>query len=617
MSTALNQVDIRLEDGNGVWRATLRIFSTKEGSICKVPLDEVERFSEAEVQLMEGAGYEYELSGAPHGAILESRGESVVVERSSNPALPLCGTIQTGGYVGRLPLFLWCPGMAEPIRCAVEVRSKKLGYRDDLRQMLAEVTNCIVALALDHRSPTEIRLRPDPSKTASSLYQQYAFLAGLLESSQFQDALNQIILRPHSLLRSDPHRHYVGQIRRLDPHTLRQIGGGATRVKVPSSHPLSAGLPSLAEHVRGTRRESSRDTQENQFVRFVLEQFSFFLAETRRILQEGVREESRRLLLEVEQLLKKLGGYLGHPVLSGASRLARVPRESTVLQRQAGYREILEAWLRFDACATLTWEGAEDVFGAGQQNTAVLYEYWAFFKLLELVRSFCDLPPVETAKLFTRTGAGFSVALRRGKNLALVGSAVVDGVGVNVRFDYNRSFRWTADVRVPSSWTRTLRPDYTVSVWRAGLTEAAAEASGTIAHLHFDAKYRLDFFDSVFKAEDPEQSSSQSEAEPLSASSAKAADLMKMHAYRDAIRRSVGAFVLYPGTTSMHWTGYHELLPGLGAFVLRPSGGDLALREFLNEFVRHYVAGSTRDQLAAYTAVAYGASSGSAKRWSS
>lgn len=44
--------------------------------------------------------------------------------------------------------------------------------------------------------------------------------------------------------------------------------------------------------------------------------------------------------------------------------------------------------------------------------------------------------------------------------------------------------------------------------------------------------------------------------------------------YRDAIRRSEGAYVLYPGLQDeaerKPWRGFHELLPGLGAFAVRP-----------------------------------------------
>lgn len=44
-----------------------------------------------------------------------------------------------------------------------------------------------------------------------------------------------------------------------------------------------------------------------------------------------------------------------------------------------------------------------------------------------------------------------------------------------------------------------------------------------------------------------------------------------MHAYKDAIRRSGGAYVLYPGTENKEIRGFHEIIPGLGAFSINPT----------------------------------------------
>ena len=40
---------------------------------------------------------------------------------------------------------------------------------------------------------------------------------------------------------------------------------------------------------------------------------------------------------------------------------------------------------------------------------------------------------------------------------------------------------------------------------------------------------------------------------------------------KDAIRRTAGAYVLYPGAQNQNWQGFHEIIPGLGAFAIRPS----------------------------------------------
>ena len=72
----------------------------------------------------------------------------------------------------------------------------------------------------------------------------------------------------------------------------------------------------------------------------------------------------------------------------------------------------------------------------------------------------------------------------------------------------------------------------------------------------------------------------------------KNADLLKMHAYKDAIRRSGGAYVLYPGDKSFNQKGFHEIIPGLGAFPVRPSktnDGVHELKEFILSVVDHFM----------------------------
>ena len=41
----------------------------------------------------------------------------------------------------------------------------------------------------------------------------------------------------------------------------------------------------------------------------------------------------------------------------------------------------------------------------------------------------------------------------------------------------------------------------------------------------------------------------------------KEVDLYKMHTYKDAIRRTGGAYILYPGDTNKQMKGFHEIIP--------------------------------------------------------
>ncbi|MBQ2551958.1 MAG: hypothetical protein II563_03790, partial [Treponema sp.] len=73
----------------------------------------------------------------------------------------------------------------------------------------------------------------------------------------------------------------------------------------------------------------------------------------------------------------------------------------------------------------------------------------------------------------------------------------------------------------------------------------------------------------------------------------KRGDLLKMHTYNDAIRRTVGSYVLYPGNENNSKRNeqasvYDEILPGVGAFAIRP-GNEKAGHEEIKKFVRQII----------------------------
>ena len=83
----------------------------------------------------------------------------------------------------------------------------------------------------------------------------------------------------------------------------------------------------------------------------------------------------------------------------------------------------------------------------------------------------------------------------------------------------------------------------------------------------------------------------------------KNADLLKMHAYKDAIRRTGGAYILYPGTeTQKPLKGFHEIIPGLGAFAIKPSSqnnGVAELGNFIDSVINHLLDRASQREYAA------------------
>jgi predicted component of viral defense system (DUF524 family) len=112
-----------------------------------------------------------------------------------------------------------------------------------------------------------------------------------------------------------------------------------------------------------------------------------------------------------------------------------------------------------------------------------------------------------------------------------------------------------------------MRPDYTLSFWPYEIKYSEAEAQDSMVHIHFDAKYRVNSLEEIIGKPDEELLN---ENETKRDGTYKRSDLLKMHAYKDAIKRTEGAYILYPGNQDKKWSEYNGVLPGVGAFAITP-----------------------------------------------
>lgn len=553
---------------------------------------------EAEMQLLEGVRYEYELSNAELRLALDRDYVAAqgIVLQSGIAGRDHCGVLNPGLATGLLPLVALNTAGKVVARGGVEVRSRKLTYKADYQQMLADITERCVGLLQELRSPSSFKAMPDVGDDVTTLGQRFAFVRALLQRPSFENALHRIATHPHEMWRREAEHQPIARGSKLSGKVQRQLARGGRRVAVPATHPVHARLATLPAHVSVTRSTRTDDTPENRFVKFALRSFHRFLDEMRSKVNEV---KDQRLHKEIEGLCARLDVALTADVLRRAGELTFLPLGSPVLQRREGYREVLQAWVHFQMAAKLVWAGGEKVYGAGQRDVATLYEYWVFFALLKVVAQVFSLNEPEANTLIEPTDDGFGLKLKAGRYLALTGQSTQPGRNLEVRFSYNRSFKATNTPRASGSWTHTLRPDYTLSLWPAGFTEDEAEQQELMVHVHFDAKYRLDQVTDLLgetqrvdidpyvaaKTSDKLDATKSEEAR----GTYKRADLLKMHAYRDAIRRTQGAYVIYPGYSgdATRLTGFHEVLPGLGAFALRPDSGTDALTRFLNDVVNH------------------------------
>ena len=585
----LSEIEISLDsvqEGLKLW-----ISSKREGTLFDGIGTAVEN-NEARFQLVEGCYYDYEISDDKYK--LEDIGENIIQQHKRHSNI---GTISPNIFVGTLEIsILKTENLEKCISIDLEVQSVKSGYREDYRDMLELITEKCTDLLLQSNSPVSHHFDVDHSDYNQTLYQKFAFIKSIINSTEFKDAIHRIVSAPATKWTDTYEEKDVRSVRRFTNTNVKELVKGGKRTTLPGAHYLRGyGLKTLPERITSVRKTDSVDTPENRFIKHALETFLKFCSD----INEAAPKNSK-LDSESKTLISELESQLHHSFFKHISRPTTLKLNSPILQRKEGYREVLRTWLMFELAAKLIWQGGEDVYGAGKKDIATLYEYWLFFKLLDLFQEIFEIDPKDISELITPTKDGLNLQIKQGTFTALKGIYETETRKLYIQFNYNRSFTGKKNYPDSGSWTTTLRPDYTLSFWPFGISEKEAERQELIVHVHFDAKYKIanltDFIEQN-TAKDLDEEKIENKKGIY-----KNADLLKMHAYKDAIRRSGGAYVLYPGHQTINQKGYHEIIPGLGAFPVKPSKTDSGIGElkaFILEVIDHFVnRASQREKIA-------------------
>ena len=593
-------------------KLSLTIYEEYDNSLFLISEDEAITNGEAIVQLLEGRSYEYKLSNDSYRLNTSIKGIVSTSNRDNSS-----GRITPNNYVGTLNLLVQhSEKQFEETKISVEVLPTKINsqldksYRENYRFMLDSITEKCTELLMQINAPISQHYAIDFDKDSKTIYQRFAFVKSLISSNEFTEAIQKIITSPNTMWRQDEELRDIRNLRKFTRSNVRQLVSTNNRFELPTEHFLTRNykVKCIPSKIISTCKVETIDTPENRFIKHSVEVFLNFLTDC---LNHFAYNKYDRALKEAEVLISNLENHLNHHFFKEISRPMTLKLNSPVLQRKNGYREILSTWLKFDLAAKLIWQGGEDVYNAGKRDIAVLYEYWLFFTLYDLInekfkinKHQYDEKPYE--HLIVPTNDGLNVMVKSGKHTALEGVYDYGNRKLQIKFSYNRTFSGGTeyinkyDKKAAGSWTKTLRPDYTLSIWPADLKEISAEEKELIVHIHFDSKYKVDHY--VIKPDiDPNLSEEEirkkteeelnEEKEEERKGKYKNADLLKMHAYKDAIRRTGGAYILYPGTDNQKpLKGFHEIIPGLGAFAIRPSSentGVTELSKFFDSVINH------------------------------
>lgn len=557
-------VDLRTR--RGLTGATLEIWSLRKAAAPESAT------TGSEVQ--EGSEYRFVLR-TPAGGVVAAIGPEELFSVDPEPVRdgPLRGRLRTGNSVGAVEVVVDTED-GKALTGWLDIRSTKLDFDAQYRWMLSGVAEDGVELLLRSFAPSQLVLQPDYGANPQALYQQVAFLGAVLQRPHTVEAVERVLRNPYVT--------YVDTAVELPVGRGVPGSSGAVRALVRPGRrvPARAGLvvDIVPERLRSGRPEATIDNLPNRYVRFVLDHWATVLDGVLGVLGTETPAD-RRGRRQITQLLDLVDGWRYDPRFADVGRLQAAPLGNQVIHRRPGYREIRQAFMESQAAAMLTWDGGDEVHRAGQQDVAQLYEYWCYLELRRLVEACCD--HFDSTSLVELADGGMHLRLRRGRHRVVHGFLQRDGRQVDVELWFNRSFSKNGE-----SWTMQMRPDCSIRL-------DAQTTDGTFTTwVHFDAKYRVDSPSELFVDDDAPYP-------------AKRADLLKMHAYRDAIRSSAGSYVLYPGDQTKSMRQHREILPGLGAFSFVPGSNGHATHEsaepvlqFLDEVMDHVAEQATNRERA-------------------
>ncbi len=492
-----------------------------------------------------------------------------------------------------------------------EVVPNKMNYEDDYIELTESLAERCSELLLEYSGSTSnmFSISDEDSRT---LLEQFIFLRRF--------CFGENLLGLFEAIKRNPDRVLTENIE------FKPLGCGMPSRKV-FTHPFSYTqkwkkyeaedgrnhyLPSM---IATTEKRDSVDTVANRFLKFALEKFLYICEELIKSLESAGAEKQTECLREASHIQQMLNDILHDRFFDEIGRLEIMPQNNQVLQKRTGYSEIFSAYSMVDLALQLDWEGEESVYEGESKNVALLYEYWLFFELANVIKSMdgCHLLQIEKTPFISTDQDRLTVSLKEGKQSCQ--AFEINGLGTRINLYYNRTFAPTdfRTTKYEGSYSRPFRPDYTLAIfpskYQGGVDggESKAVKDGAVSYIHFDAKYRItDLTSFVGKGNDAAEFDESEFIDEKSAevtNTYKRGDLLKMHTYNDAIRRTIGSYVLYPGDVVTSETGgkvfslYDEILPGVGAFAIKPSisaQGENELRSFITSLIAEKSKGNSR-----------------------
>lgn len=409
-------------------------------------------------------------------------------------------------------------------RLELEVFPRKIDYRADYGEMLAEISAVAPALVFDAAGSAAVPAALTTTNRQTSA-EWYEILRAI--SSEFVKLIDLIARDPQRRLDLATTRVPIERARRI---TKKDFEAELKRPGALMNAPSHLAIPFVPRRVAERSVVPDFDAEGNRFLRWLLRQVLSRLGRLELELRAPARGPwntlSRislrdRWLGEIHWLRPQIQSRLSYDWLACCAE-PRNLTPSASLQAHPLYGRAFE----LGRCLLRGLRADETNFTEiGSRSISQLYEYWCFFAIINLLRRDAQLVQCNAILLDFQ---GSRLSLRRGRETAVTFRH--RKTGRQFQIYYNRQYETP---------TVSQRPDATLHI----------ESSKGI-HV-FDAKYRLQFDEEYIRT--------------YGAIGPKVEDISTMHRYRDAIvvgnsgaylRMVTSACVLFPWNDASSFRGH-------------------------------------------------------------
>ena len=393
----------------------------------------------------------------------------------------------------------------------VEVFPSKISYKEDYQDMLQDISNEICGAVLDFMRNTYQEFSVGSiQNTVPALF--FEIIKRIFD--KFQNAANMIVSSPHHKLYVEHPVVPSHKVKKIDNHTMKWLQKHPENVV-----PMYVGYAAVKAPT--VKKQITYNTVENQFTKIILKSTIRKLKDFRDRYTRSTKKPEQTVLGSVDSMTNILNKLINTTFLREVDDYKATQSMSLVFEMAPGYRELYKYYLMMQR--GLSVHG--DVFRMSLKDTAQLYEYWCFIKLVTLMKKNYHLASPDVIKV---DNTGVTITLVKGKKSEV--KFINPRTGETITLSYNPGEQNTQTVNQ--------KPDNVLTLEKRGTD---------VPYMYvFDAKYRIENnpTDAFYPDNKP---------------GPKVDDINTMHRYRDSIvyennthsrfmfeKKMFGAYVLFP-----------------------------------------------------------------------